>query len=205
MPWLIVSCPVRWGSHTSFCKSDCLSSSFFSGFSFVASPLLLNTGLAGLGPKLPLALQALPDLRGVPSGFAPPVFLTPTPHPHPTPQQGSVHGIGWSLPTVGELIGLTGNFFSESAASIFSCQPLLPCQRDQTSFNLGLILIPPRLMISRRKWTPHTPHFRTRFLMLAYVRTHNHRDLHKPCSFWELEQEVQVKSGAGVARGLVDP
>ncbi len=38
--------------------------------------LLLKSGLAGTGPRFPLASQPFSGLPGVPSGFAPPVFPT---------------------------------------------------------------------------------------------------------------------------------
>lgn len=79
-------------------------------------PLLLNSGLAGMGPWFPLASQALSGLPGVLGGFVPLFLFSCTP-------TSSVDGTDRSLPTFDHWIGSTSIFFAESAASIFSNQP----------------------------------------------------------------------------------
>ena len=71
-------------------------------------PLLLNSGLAGLGPQFPMVSQPFPSLTGVPGGIVPPFFPTIPVNPV------FVDGIGWNFPPSGYWVGSTGIFFTES-------------------------------------------------------------------------------------------
>ncbi len=56
-------------------------------------PLLLNSGLAGLGPQFPMASQPFPSFTGTQGGFVPPVFPT-----FPVNPQASSTGSGGAFP-----------------------------------------------------------------------------------------------------------
>ena len=56
-------------------------------------PLLLNSGLAGLGPQFPMASQPFPSLTGAPGGIVPLVFPT-----IPVNPQSSSMGSGGAFP-----------------------------------------------------------------------------------------------------------
>ncbi len=56
-------------------------------------PLLLNSGLAGLGPQFPMASQPFPSLTGAQGGIVPPFFLT-----FPVNPQASSMGSGGAFP-----------------------------------------------------------------------------------------------------------
>ena len=67
-------------------------------------PLLLNSGLAGWGPQIPLASQELPGLPGVPTGTAPPQL--PRSYPPPPLLTGSEQlplGAGFALDQVADV------------------------------------------------------------------------------------------------------
>ncbi len=77
-------------------------------------PLLITSGLPGLGPRFPLAQPVFSGIPRAPSGIVPPVFPT-----FPAPPLGSVNGTGWTFSTFGYWVGSTGL----QPSSIFSSQP----------------------------------------------------------------------------------
>ncbi len=136
---------------------------------------------------------------------------------------GSIDGTGWTFPTVDFWTGSTGNFFAESAASICSSHPPSSFLNWVDSDSCGVCIWPflsrwspggdGRLLLCAsvyffwswsRSSVPSTlldlqscDHILSVTLsdlgkleLLIY-------DLPKPRLFWELDQEVQVKSGAG--------
>ncbi len=185
-------------------------------------PLLLNSGFAGLGPRFPMATQPFPPFTGAQGGFVPPVFPTLPANP-----QVSSMGPGGAFPllatgSVRPVFTLPGLEPRSSVANppppstVTSAQPpVVPgsdvsftveveeemdasCSLLQSTFSeasasqLGSTTDPSTL-----------PDFQSYDHILSVVLKDLGksellvRDLPKPRSFWELDQEVQVKTGAG--------
>ena len=111
------------GSQTSF------TNPFTVGSFLRPPPLLLNSGIAGLGPQFPMASQPFPSLTGAPGGIVPPFFLTLPVNPQassmgsgvmfPLSATGSVRPV-FSLPSL-ELRSTAAN--PPPPPSVVSAQP----------------------------------------------------------------------------------
>ena len=78
---------------SSFVSQTSFTNPFTVGSFLRPPPLLLNSGLAGLGPQFPMASQPFPSLTGAQGGIVPPVFLT-----FPVNPQASSMGSGGAFP-----------------------------------------------------------------------------------------------------------
>ncbi len=118
------------------------SSHSFRGIICVASPLLLDSNLAGLRSQLPsVAPRAFSGLRQGATVLLPWPFRLSS-------STGLVDDAGWSC-IVGGWIASTGNFFAESAVMICSCQPCSVVTQIGTF--LRLVLNPLMSMVVIRK------------------------------------------------------
>ncbi len=191
--------------------ADYLYQTPYRGFIFAPPPpLLLNSGLVGMGPRFPMVSQPFSGLTGAPGGIILPAFPTFPVNPQ-VPSMGS----GQTFPFFGYWIGSTGKYLAESRTSIFSGQPSSsfldwvvsdPFTVDEVEEEMDAscsLLHPTLSEAGVGHADPSTPPDLQSYDYIFSVVLKDLgnlellvRDLPKPRSSWELDQQVQVKSGA---------
>ena len=226
---LSLSTANQFGQTASSSVSQTSFTNPFTVGSFLRSPpLLLNSGLAGMGPQFPMATQPFPSLTGAPSGIVPPVFLT-----FPVNPQASSMGSGGAFPLLatGSVRPVISLPCLEPRSSVATPPP--PPSVVSSQLPVGAVTDTSFTMEVEEEMDASCSLLQSTFSEAAAgqdsftadpstppdLQSYDHilsvilkdlgksellvRDLPKPRSFWELDQEVQVKSGAGALN--IDP
>ncbi len=190
--------------------------------------LLLNSGVSGLGPQFPMASQPFPSLTGAPGGIVPLVFPT-----FPVNPQASSMGSGGAFPLLatGSVRPVISLPCLEPRSSVATPPP--PPSVVSSQLPVGAVTDTSFTMEVEEEMDASCSLLQSTFSEAAAsqdgltadpstpldLQSYDHilsvvlndlgksellvRDLPKPRSFWELDQETQVKSGAGALN--IDP